>query len=110
MSSRTAWLVLECLKALGVNAFCNSVNQQMAKLDTILLAGVFCSLANSFLMTTVLEAGDHIQSTTLVMAAYAIGDDLPLNLHPAAFRVSACSALPPFFGSLEAGVFGLFHQ
>jgi hypothetical protein len=44
-----------------------------------------------------------------VLASLKVGD-LLLSFHPTAFRDLACCALPPFFGSAEAGVFGLFGR
>lgn len=74
ISSCSAFLALECLKALGIDAFYTSKKKGLPLFENVILAGVASSLTNSFLMTTVLESSGHVQNVTFTMAAYAIGD------------------------------------
>lgn len=74
ISSSVAWLTLEGLKAFRIDAFYLSKKDRMPAFRTILLAGLICSFANSFLLGTVLELSGNIQRVTYTMAAIAIGD------------------------------------
>lgn len=73
-SAVVCWVVFEGLYALRINAYYLSANAQVPPLHTILLAGIFCSFLNSFVLTTILESTRSIAHITLTMAALAVGD------------------------------------
>jgi hypothetical protein len=74
ISCSVAWLTLEGLKAFRINAYYLSSRDQMPALRTVLLAGLLCSFANSFMLGMVLEMTGSIHHVTYTMAAIAIGD------------------------------------
>lgn len=74
ISSSVAWLTLEALKLFRIDAYYLSKKDRMPSFRTVLLAGLICSFANSFLLSTVLELTGNIQRVTFTMAAIAIGD------------------------------------
>lgn len=78
ISSGVCWVVFESLRGLKLDAFYLQRSKQMPEFHTLLIAGIFCSIANSFLMSTVLELTGNIQHITLTMAAYALGDTIGL--------------------------------
>ena len=78
ISSGVCWVVFESLRGLKLNAFYLDISKQMPEFHTLLLVGIICSVANSFLMSAVLELTGNIQRITLTMAAYALGDTIGL--------------------------------
>lgn len=78
ISSGVCWVVFESLRGLKLNAFYLDSSKQMPEFHTLLVVGIMCSIANSFLMSAVLELTGNIQHITLTMAAYALGDTIGL--------------------------------
>ncbi|WP_421695066.1 hypothetical protein [Aestuariivirga sp.] len=78
IAGATSWLVFEALYALRINPYYLSSTAQVPPLHTILLAGLFCSFANGFLMTAVLEHTTEVQHITLTMATFSVGDMIGL--------------------------------
>lgn len=74
ISGCVPWIVLRCLRFFGTNAFYLNADEGLPAFATLLKAGIVCSLANSFLTTSLLESAGDITNITLTMAAYAVGD------------------------------------
>jgi hypothetical protein len=78
ISSTVAWMTLEGLKAMGINACYLCRKSGLPPLCIVLFAGILCSVANSFLLGLVLEMTGSIERVTYTMAAIAIGDTVGL--------------------------------
>lgn len=74
ISGMVTWAVFEGLLALRINAFYLHVSDQPPPLHTLLLGGILASVANAFLMTSVLEGQMSAGHVTSVIAAFTTGD------------------------------------
>ena len=80
IASFTTCAVFEGLMALRINPYYLTLSAQLPSLQTILLAGLFCSFAKGFLMAAVLESGGNLRHITLIMAALVVGDMVGLMM------------------------------
>lgn len=78
ISSTVAWMTLEGLRSTGINAYYLCRKSGLPPFRIVLLAGILCSVANSFLLGMVLEVTGNIERVTYTMAAIAIGDTVGL--------------------------------
>jgi len=74
ISGCVPWVVLRCMRYFGNNAFYLSSTDGMPSFESILIAGIICSVANGFLTTTMFESTGTITHVSLTMAAYTVGD------------------------------------
>jgi len=74
ISGCVPWITLRGLRSLGIDAFYLKVKDGMPAFETILIAGIICSVANGFLTTSMLESSGTITHVSLTIAAYTVGD------------------------------------
>lgn len=73
-SGTVTYIVFEALKAARINAYYLHVTSHPPPLHTFMLAGILASVANGFLVTTIMEGGMTIGQVTSVLAAFMTGD------------------------------------
>ncbi len=73
-SGTVTYIVFEALKMAKINAYYLQVTSEPPPLHTFMLAGILASVANGFLVTTIMEGGMTIGQVTSVLAAFTTGD------------------------------------